>query len=281
MSGVCAWCQRPDSVRAGRRYCSLACSGMARRAPLRCCEQCSGLFPPHDRNSRYCSDACRQASRRIPKTVLTCEHCTKAFTVPPSQSSQRFCSLTCKGLASRHEAHPDRTCAVCGAALSRRRGPRRLESNTQYADRRTCSVECGVILATRNRARPWYVGPRTLLARTCNDCGLLMPRSSFPRGGGGERGHVCHSCVTLSLTPQQRQARAVWADRQLQQKQDATRDTARRHGQHWTGAELEIALREDISTMEAAVMLGRTYAATCAAKAKARHDPKWRQVAGL
>lgn len=50
--------------------------------------------------------------------------------------------------------------------------------------------------------------------------------------------------------------------------------------QLWTGAELEIALRDDLRVVDLALMLGRSYAAVQAARIRARTDPKWIKVVG-
>lgn len=50
-------------------------------------------------------------------------------------------------------------------------------------------------LPSRGPYSPWSVGPRTLLARTCPNCGRLADGDSFPiLNGGRSRRRVCHDC---------------------------------------------------------------------------------------
>lgn len=63
--------------------------------------------------------------------------------------------------------------------------------------------------------------------------------------------------------------------------QQSTVDTATHRGGQWTGAELEVAARTDLSAREVAAMLGRTYHGVMAARHRIRHDPKTRDVAGV
>lgn len=55
---------------------------------------------------------------------------------------------------------------------------------------------------------------------------------------------------------------------------------AGRHGQMWTGAELEIAAR-GLPLRELATMLGRSIAAVCQARTRMRNEPKFRALAGV
>ena len=57
-----------------------------------------------------------------------------------------------------------------------------------------------------------------------------------------------------------------------------TLNAAHKHRQQWTGAELDIALRDDLTAREKARRLGRTYMAIKAARYRATTDPKWQAV---
>jgi hypothetical protein len=58
-----------------------------------------------------------------------------------------------------------------------------------------------------------------------------------------------------------------------------TRDRAGNHGKEWTGPELEIASREDLTTMQVAHTLGRTYDAAYMIRRKLREkDPRKRTL---
>jgi hypothetical protein len=63
--------------------------------------------------------------------------------------------------------------------------------------------------------------------------------------------------------------------------QAETASAARRHGRVWTGPELEIAARDDLSNKEIALMLGRTYAAVDHARRGIKIDPRKQFLAGL
>lgn len=75
--------------------------------------------------------------------------------------------------------------------------------------------------------------------------------------------------------------KAVLTEHQRQRRARETVDGARNSGKQWTGADLEIALREDLSVTELALLLGRTYASVDMARVKSRNDPKWVQAVGL
>jgi hypothetical protein len=57
--------------------------------------------------------------------------------------------------------------------------------------------------------------------------------------------------------------------------------TAQRQGYVWTGPELEVAARTDLTVEQAALMLGRTYNAVASARARIRTDPRYDRLAGL
>ena len=70
------------------------------------------------------------------------------------------------------------------------------------------------------------------------------------------------------------------ARRRWHQRNAATLDQARRHYYVWTGPELEI-LERDITGMEAAQLLGRTYSAVKNMRAKLKVDPRKINLAGV
>ena len=69
--------------------------------------------------------------------------------------------------------------------------------------------------------------------------------------------------------------------RRLAAAQARTTDNARRRGYVWTGPELEIAARDDLTVAEIARMLGRTYYAVVTARHRIRRDPRADWLAGL
>jgi hypothetical protein len=60
-----------------------------------------------------------------------------------------------------------------------------------------------------------------------------------------------------------------------------TRRQARRHYYQWTGPELEIAARQDLTAKQVALMTGRTYGAVTSMRRRLRDDPKVIWLAGL
>jgi hypothetical protein len=62
---------------------------------------------------------------------------------------------------------------------------------------------------------------------------------------------------------------------------DATREVATNSGKQWTGPELEIAARPDLTSREVALALGRTLAAVSTMRQKLRYDPKIQNLAGV
>lgn len=63
-------------------------------------------------------------------------------------------------------------------------------------------------------------------------------------------------------------------------KNAESRSLARRNGQQWTGAELELAARADLTAAEVGVMIGRTILAVQNARFRLRRDPKTIALAG-
>jgi hypothetical protein len=63
--------------------------------------------------------------------------------------------------------------------------------------------------------------------------------------------------------------------------QGETKPSARRHYAQWTGPELELASRRDLSTRQVAQMIGRTYWAVQTMRAALSKEPALDQVAGV
>lgn len=67
----------------------------------------------------------------------------------------------------------------------------------------------------------------------------------------------------------------------MKSENDRSREKADRNGFVWTGPELEMAARDDLTAKEVAAALGRTIAAVHGARKKLRHDPKTINHAGI
>jgi len=103
-----------------------------------------------------------------------------------------------------------------------------------------------------------------LLAKTCIVCGVLRQRDEFLIAGRLQRRvSTCSTCWPALLAER---AAVVQA---------RTARSAGHHGAEWTGPEIEIVLRPDLTAEEVAAMLGRTYNAVVTARWKAKHLPAW------
>lgn len=232
-----------------------------------------------------------------------CEHCGAVMVRrtfpsgriegPAMYAKRRFCSLPCSAASQRGVERPEaqretpgRECAVCGVTMRRIRfASGLLESVAHFAKRRTCSKACAGRLVRESRS-PQHVGLRTLLARTCGDCGDLKPGSAFPPNKGGYRDSTCYACRgarhRVTRSDEQHAHERVQARARLKVKQAATvAAEPRHHGDDWTGPELELlATRPDLPVTELALMLGRTYFATAQQRHALGIDPRKAFLAG-
>jgi hypothetical protein len=127
--------------------------------------------------------------------------------------------------------------------------------------------------------------PYRAIAYTCTRCGELLTRSSIRRDQPGK--NVRHDCDNAVR-------RRVWADKTPEQKRDflshraavnssrieALRKQAKNFGKEWTGPELEIALRDDLTAAEVAEMLGRSLQAVHTVRWRATTEPRVRDLLG-
>jgi hypothetical protein len=102
------------------------------------------------------------------------------------------------------------------------------------------------------------------------------------------RCEVCRRAHTSAVEPaakrwrkRNRQAIGERDSRRFATAQEQTRETASRHYCQWTGPELELAAREDLSAREVAVMIGRTLAAVQYMRRRLKDDPKTVNLAGI
>ena len=110
-------------------------------------------------------------------------------------------------------------------------------------------------LPSKGPNSPFSVGSRTLLARTCTDCGELVDGESFPViSGTGARRKVCHNCQNArKKRDREQRGIGVPAPRPREELQ-----TNRK--QLWS-EEDDTYLRENIDNLsyeEIAVVLGRS-----------------------
>lgn len=81
------------------------------------CKLCGKIFvvrAPNELRTRvYCSKQCQIESQKVNKVTSQCEQCGEKFDTVPSHA-RRYCSIKCKGLASRKTKDPGfRNCIKC------------------------------------------------------------------------------------------------------------------------------------------------------------------------
>ena len=117
--------------------------------------------------------------------------------------------------------------------------------------------------------------------------------ASFEHGRSGYENWGCR-CEVCTAERTKANAAAVLRYREanrekLNQRIDARRlpiqnqslETARRNGFQWTGPELELIARSDLTAEQASAMLGRTYFAVVRMRRRLRVEPKLVNLAGL
>lgn len=114
------------------------------------------------------------------------------------------------------------------------------------------------------RRHAWRVGGRTLLAKTCPDCGLFLSANQYYRDRG-MWDQYCRTCKgrRIRASPSQRDVpdcrRRMYASRKI--IQDFTRTHAHRHGEHWIESDHVVLRDPNLSLAEKAIRLQRTYIA--------------------
>ena len=118
---------------------------------------------------------------------------------------------------------------------------------------------------------PMRSSPYRVLARTCPSCGVLMTTPDHlirKKSGSLPR---CHGCLirTVRRNEQRRQAQTV--------------EHATNNGNQWTGPEMELVLRGDLSVQQLALALGRTRNAVRYIQRQLieKADPRYVSVAGV
>lgn len=104
---------------------------------------------------------------------------------------------------------------------------------------------------------PFVMGARPLIAQTCEKCGLLLQADWFRhnRGPGGKYWpKACARC----RTPRKRGGRGE-PNATNERNQRLTRPHAKRQGQLWLDSEHQVLRDPDLTLVEKALRLGRTY----------------------
>jgi len=135
--------------------------------------------------------------------------------------------------------------------------------------------------------------------KRCTRCGQAKPRTEFGRhawraDGLQDRCKACRAAYRKEHPEEREQhnargrtwaaAHPEWRNRVNGQERAIQAETlkqARRNGYLWTGPELELAARPDLTKEQVALMTGRTLHAVRHARRKLRDDPKTIAHAGL
>lgn len=147
---------------------------------------------------------------------------------------------------------------------------RRTKQQVQSEVRRL--QHAGVLdLRTSDQLKPWMVGGRTLVAKTCLGCGHLLAADWYGKVNN-QSGEVyrpnCRKCN--SEYGMERAKRTKDADHKAwyEKVQAYTLERAERRGQEWTGADIEVLADPSKSNLEKALELKRTYASIHGASSK-------------
>jgi len=113
-----------------------------------------------------------------------------------------------------------------------------------------------------------------------------LPRRTMPQRHGRARykdGCRCEICraANAERTARYRHTHRAAIKAVRRQDQTETAQQAHRLGYVWTGPELELAMRSDLTVKQIALMIGRTYSAVSRMREKLRRDVKIRRVVGL
>lgn len=225
------------------------------------CEQCGARFvrvkkPAKNRGQpRFCSTKCMGDSRVIVRTHL-CEQCGTEFSVKTKRPA-RFCSLACVG-ASRIVI---RSCQHCGSPFR--------PTSSKRATAKFCSKQCHGSFRAQDPEAVAHM-------RAIHPKGAEVRSRRAGNGPHGvtRYGHGCRCDVCVSAFKQMTR-------RQTERLIRETRPTAHRSHYQWTGPELELAARTDLTAIEVAQMIGRTAFAVAHKRSALKVDPRAINLAGL
>lgn len=163
---------------------------------------------------------------------------------------------------------------LTAAQVARQLG--RSEVSVQNIRRKLTQTE-GIDYGSGQRKSPYEVGTRRLVAKTCTRCGLLLEANRFvlqtAKGKARNWRPDCTRCNNQANAANPESARASaptgWARdrgassmRSLYRLNAMTRERATRHGKPWLESDHGVLRDADLTNLEKALQLGRTYAAT-------------------
>lgn len=163
-------------------------------------------------------------------------------------------------------ANEDALIRDLGPNLTAKQMERHLPGRTWQAisDRRR---KLGV--SARFNADPRRIGSRPLIAKSCYECGLLLQADWFAfypsRRTWSQRCKKCDSAYTQRQPGNRAYIARSSGDRDnaakkwLREAQSYTMERATRNGQEYTDADMEVLSNPDLTTIDKALALGRTY----------------------
>lgn len=137
------------------------------------CLECGIVFQSPNPQRKCCSPTCASIAgtkKRTRKVSVTCPVCSKTELKSPSHAHHKYCSLECKGIASR-KPEIVKQCLTCG---------RPFVVPTKHPQQEFCSNECSF---TSRREKPDYI---------CEVCG-----KNFRRSGTREFRHCSIECMAI------------------------------------------------------------------------------------
>jgi hypothetical protein len=115
--------------------------------------------------TKFCSDECWSKNRevRMESRCHICQHCGIAFQTRELASSQKYCSLFCRGLVTKGSASVTEKeyCKGCGTILEK------------LSYRRATGLCRGCYIDSRRVVRPEKIKPEVVL-RYCSVCGVVL-----------------------------------------------------------------------------------------------------------
>ena len=150
--------------------------------------------------------------------------------------------------------------------------------------------------AARWENDPQQIGTRTLLAMTCKKCGRLQPGTAF-RLSGQSKGRTrmgrwdrrtwygpCATCRSRRNDELVRrdEDRLAKSHKTFNQRMKRANDAMPqpRKGYQWTGPELEVIERRDLTARQAGVLIGRSKYAVEEMRKRIKVEPKLQRVLG-
>lgn len=286
---ICKGAKREKARRAGEsaagstdgRVCPVCRSRLARRAS----ETGAGF-----RARTYCSPECKILARKPPphgllvaKTCVACGAMKGRDSFSVSQGKTRASCKDCLAARQREAVTPERQ-------QRERDRKRQLQTATRSdawrAHKRWTAEEVEVLMddGLTGVERAWTLGRSygsVEQARVKAKQGCL-PVCEYAHGIAFRyiEGCRCSECLTAYRTQQAAAARDNYSANQQRTVVGAVKS-----GQQWTGPELEIlatrVAEDDLTLVEVAAMLGRTFGACRMMRWKILHDPKYMKAAGV